>query len=133
MILAAAWLAGCSTPDKRIQKAPEIFAALPAEQQELVKQGRVAPGFSADAVLLALGDPDRRWTRTDAKGTRDVWSYVTWENGRGQPLYRGWYHASAGGWPLFYASYPDRREKEYLKVIFGLSGKVEEVEQAVAN
>lgn len=133
LVLAVMGLAGCVSPDTRIAKSPEIYAALPADQQELVRQGRVARGFSRDAVRLALGEPDRRWTRTDALGVHDVWSYITWENNRGQPLYRGWYHLSAGESPFYYMNYPDRREREYYKVIFDMEGKVAELEELSAK
>lgn len=126
-------LGGCASPDTRIQKAPEIFAQLTPEHQELVRQGKVAVGFSQDAVRLALGDSDRQWTRTDSVGTREVWSYTTWENIRGQPLYRGWYHLNAAPGPFYYLNYPDRKEREYLKVIFGQDAKVMEVEQTATR
>jgi hypothetical protein len=119
-------MAGCASPDRRIEKAPEIFAQLTPEQQELVRQGNVAVGFSEDAVRLALGQPDRKWTRTDAGGTHEVWSYTTWDNIRGQPLHRGWYGAGSS---FYYLNYPDRKEREYLKVVFGGDGRVVEVER----
>lgn len=122
-------LAGCASPDARIKRSPEIFARLTPGQQALVKEGRVGIGFDADAVRLAVGDPDRRWTRTDASGTRDVWSYTTWQNDAGQPLYRGWYHMSPAYSPVYYMNYSDRREQEYFKVVFGADGKVAVIEE----
>lgn len=124
--LLALALAGCSTPDKRISRSPEVFARLTPEQQALVKEGKVAVGFDADAVLLAVGSPDRKWTRTDAAGVREVWSYTTWENDRGELLYQGWYHDVS---PFYYLNYPSRREHEYIKVVFGPDGKVAAIEE----
>ncbi|CAM2899517.1 hypothetical protein [Rariglobus hedericola] len=121
--------AGCATPDARIKRSPEVFARLSPDQQALVKEGRVAIGFDEDAVMLALGLPDRKWTRTDAKGTQEVWSYTTWENDLGQPLYRGWYHLSPDFSPVYYLNYPARREREYFKVIFGADRKVSVIEE----
>lgn len=123
-------LAGCASPDARIKRSPEVFARLAPEQQALVKEGKVGIGFETDAVLLAVGSPDRKWTRTDADGTSEVWSYTAWENNLGQPLYRGWYHGYAAYAPAYYLNSPTRREREYFKVIFGADGKVSAVEQA---
>lgn len=128
VLALAAWLAGCASPDTRIKRSPEIFARLTAEQQALVKEGRVGIGFDADAVMLAVGVPDRKWTRTDASGTSEVWSYTTWENDLGQPLYRGWYHGYSDLSPFYYLNYPARREREYFKVVFSREGKVVAIE-----
>lgn len=125
----AALLSGCTTPDRRIRESPEAFARLTPAQQDLVKQGRVAVGFNADAVRLAVGMPDRKWTRTDAAGTREVWSYTTWENDLGQPLHQGWYHRGVDVSPFYYLNYPARREHEYFKVVFGSDGKVVAIEE----
>lgn len=117
VLVLAALFAGCATPDTRIHRSPEVFARLTPAQQALVRQGKVAIGFDADAVRLAVGLPDRKWTRMDAAGTREVWSYSTWENDRGQPLY--------------HVSYPGLREHEYFKVIFGPDGKVVAIEEDI--
>ncbi len=124
----AVWLAGCASPDARIKRSPEMFARLTPEQQALVKEGKVGIGFDADAVRLAVGNPDRVWTRTDATGTTEIWSYTTWENDAGQPLYRGWYHMDSVFYP-FYMDYPSRQEHEYFKVVFGPDHKVKAIEQ----
>jgi hypothetical protein len=130
LLLAVVLAGGCATPDARIKRSPEVFARLTPEQQALVKDGKVGIGFDADAVLLAVGSPDRKWTRTDASGTSDVWSYTAWENESGQPLYRGWYHGYTALSPAYYMNYPARREREYFKVVFGADGKVVAIEQA---
>jgi hypothetical protein len=130
LMLAVLLAGGCATPDARIKRSPEIFARLTPEQQTLVKEGKVGVGFDRDAVMLAVGAPDRKWTRTDAAGASEVWSYTAWENEAGQPLYRGWYHGYAAGSPAYYMNYPARREREYFKVVFGADGKVAAIEQA---
>ncbi|HEY9248043.1 MAG TPA: hypothetical protein VIO38_02880, partial [Rariglobus sp.] len=109
-------------------RSPEIFARLTPEQQALVKEGKVAIGFTTDAVILAVGTPDRKWMRTDAAGTSEVWSYTTWENDLGQPLYRGWYHLNSDLSPFYYLNYPARREREYFKVVFAPGGTVTAIE-----
>lgn len=72
------WGAGCSTPASRIKKNPELFNQLPVEVQTNVLAGRIDVGYSRDAVTLALGDPQRRYTRKTLEGkTTEVWSYTT--------------------------------------------------------
>ncbi len=132
---AAFSLVGCATPAARIKKNPELFASYPAEQQDLIKQGKIAVGFDMDAVRLALGAPDRVRTHTTNDGTGQIWSYVTYETPDGMPLYRGWYHRYyAWGEPIYpwYAGYPGRREHEHLRVIFDRTGHVSTIEQEVA-
>lgn len=120
-LAAALILAGCSTPQTRINRSPEVFARLSPHEQELIQQGQVEVGFSAEAVRLALGEPDRITMRTDADGTSEVWHYITYETPDGSPLYRGWYHRYYM-WhdPLYpwYLDYDGRRERERFSVIF---------------
>lgn len=68
-------LAGCSSVDSRIAKNREAFASWPAEVQSKVVQGQIDLGFTTDQVRVALGEPDRVFTRTTADGTSEVWSY----------------------------------------------------------
>ena len=132
--LAAALLAGgCSTPETRIRENPEVFNRLNPQEQELIRQGKVAIGFDEEMVKLAVGEPDRIWTRTDAEGATEAWSYTTYETHDGFPLYRGFYHRHYyRGWadPFYpyYLSYPARREREVFKVVFK-EGRVISIEQ----
>lgn len=87
MSAVIAGLAFCScapsTPQARINRSPEKFAALSQSQKDLVAKGQVAPGMSPDAVLLAWGPPDRnfdgskdgkRTSRWDYAGTQAVYA-----------------------------------------------------------
>ena len=131
---AALSLVGCATPASRIRKNPELFASYSVEQQDLIKQGKVAIGFDMDAVRLALGAPDRVRTRTNNDGTSQIWSYVTYETPDGMPLYRGWYHRYyRWGDPVYpwYATYPGYRAHEHFRVVFDRMGHVTAIEQEV--
>ena len=125
-------LAGCSTPQSRINDNPAVFARLTPEQQQMIKEGKVAIGFDQAMVKLALGDPDRVRERTDASGTSEIWSYVTYEGDDGMLLYRGYYHRYFYGWgdPFYpyYLAYPTRREHEHFRVVFR-EGRVVQIEQ----
>ncbi len=127
---ACVCLAACSTPDARIKRNQAVFDALPPAEQALIREGKVAIGFTPDMVRLAVGDPDQRWTRTDAAGTTEVWSYTTYDNAVGRPLYRGYYHRYHPEYPFFYDDlyYRDARPREIFKVAFS-DGKVSEITQ----
>jgi hypothetical protein len=130
-VLIAALLSGCSTPASRIRENPELFAQIPPAQQDLIRQGAVALGFTAEMVRLALGEPDRFAERTGSDSPSEVWSYVTYDAPDGMPLYRGWYHRYYyWGDPMYpyYLSYPHRRERERFSVVFR-GGKVVELEK----
>jgi hypothetical protein len=130
LVLCAGLLAACSTPEARIKRNRAVFDALPAAEQALIREGKVGVGFTPDMVLLAVGDPDQRWLRTDAKGQSEVWTYTTYDGLDGAPLYRGYYHRYQGGYPFFYDDYRQgsARAREYFKVTFQ-DGRVTLVEQ----
>lgn len=127
--LTALFFTGCSTPASRIHQNPAAFDRATREQQELIKQGKVALGFDEELVQLALGVPDRRREIINESGTKVVWSYVNYEASDGMILYRGWYHR--GWWGpsyAYYADYPNRREREHFRVVFK-DHKVVSIEQ----
>ena len=131
-LLLAVGLAGCATPEARIEKNPAAFARLSPTQQEMIKKGQVGVGFDQEMVKLALGEADRVRARTDAQGTTEVWSYVTYDGENGYPLYRGFYHRYYGwGDPLYpyYTNYSSRRTREQLRINFDATGKVSSIEQ----
>ena len=66
---------GCSTVDSRIAKNRSAFNSWPPAVQDKVVLGQIDIGFTADQVRVALGEPDRVFTRTTADGTSQVWSY----------------------------------------------------------
>ncbi len=68
-------VAGCSTVDSRIANNRAAFNTWPAAVQDKVVQGQIDVGFTTEQVRVALGEPDRVFTRTTADGTSQVWSY----------------------------------------------------------
>jgi len=122
-------MVGCSTPESRIAKQPELFSRLTPEQQQMIREGRVGIGFDMEMVRLALGDPDRVRERTDANGRSEIWNYVDYETYDGVFLYRGWYHRGWGA-PFYpyYLDAPARRERSRERIVFR-EGHVVEIEQ----
>jgi len=77
IILLASWcVSSCSTPESRINKNPELFASFPLDVQAKVQQGQVDIGFTGDMVIMALGEPNRKYTRQTSTGVHEVWSYT---------------------------------------------------------
>lgn len=75
-ILMIGGLTGCETPQQRQDQHAEMLSGLPAETQDKIKAGVVEPGFTEDMVYVALGKPDRTYTRRTHAGISEVWSYV---------------------------------------------------------
>ncbi len=123
-------LVGCSTPQTRIRSNPELFNSLPPGDQELIKQGKVAVGFTGEMVKLAVGEPDRIYTRTDASGRNEVWVYTSYSSRGGVMVYyRGFYHRRHPGMYAYFADYNDREVLERYKVSFkdGVVSSIEEM------
>ncbi len=58
IFVLVALLSGCgSTVSSRINRNPELFAALTPEHQNLVVAGQITEGMPKDAVFLAWGRP----------------------------------------------------------------------------
>ena len=75
-VLSVLAIAGCATPESRIKEKPEVFNSFPPDIQSKVRTGLVDIGFSKDMVYIALGTPNREYTRTTTEGTFVVWSYT---------------------------------------------------------
>lgn len=75
LLLSAAVLSGCATVDSRIRKNQAAFDSWPAQVQAFVRAEKVDIGFTPDQVRVALGDPDRIYTRKSNEGEAEVWAY----------------------------------------------------------
>lgn len=67
--------AGCSTVDSRIKDNASVFNSLSPETQQKIRSGQVELGYTPEMVTMALGKPDRSYTRTNEKGTSEIWAY----------------------------------------------------------
>ena len=128
---------GCSTPESRIRENPGLFATFPAGVQERVRRGRVAVGFPRPAVRMALGEPDRVFTRTEAGGVvKEVWSYTGYEYESTTYSHAGLHgHSFHHGHPHLEHGFFEpirverRRPYEKLRIIFGEDGTVRSIER----
>lgn len=123
--------AGCTSPQIRIDRNRALYDSLPGESQALIQEGRVAVGFTPDMVKLALGEPDRVYSRTDESGTSESWAYTAYSLGDGRRIYSGYYHSWYSWRYPYYLDYSfnDRDVYERTKVVFkdGAVASIEEV------
>ena len=68
-------LAGCATPEKRIQQNQDVFDTFPVAAQARIRGGQIDLGFTPEMVRIALGEPHRQTIRRSADGEVEIWSY----------------------------------------------------------
>lgn len=83
MIAIAVTSCVTSTPTTRIKKSPEVFQQLSPADQELAKQGQVKQGMERNAVLIALGEPDKI-----SQGSKDSKAFEKWYYASSRPVHR---------------------------------------------
>jgi hypothetical protein len=76
LFLLAMAVAGCSTPDSRIEKHKAEFASYPPSVQTKIRAGEVQVGFTMAMARMALGEPDRIVRKSSADGESEVWIYA---------------------------------------------------------
>jgi hypothetical protein len=109
--------AGCASPASRIARNQAAFDSWPAVVRERVRAGQAGLGFTMEQVRVALGEPDRKFTRITASGTSEVWAYrelgpdVSF--GLGMGVGAGGPMAAGGG-----VSLEDYRYGESVRVVF---------------
>lgn len=81
---AGLFLISCATPGPpgRIERYPDMYAALPPATQQAVREGRIQEGMSKDAVYLAWGKPD-----VVTMGSQSGVSFEHWRYTALQPIY----------------------------------------------
>ena len=128
---AALFAGGCSSVDSRINKNRAVYETWPMAVREKVVAGQIDIGFTTDQVAVALGQPDRVFTRTTADGTSQVWSYrdhgprFSFGVGMGMGSYGG-RGGSFGGVGINTGG--GYRDDEKMGVVFDPSGHVSSIE-----
>jgi hypothetical protein len=112
-----------STPQARIAKSPEKFAALGKPEQELVQQGRLRRGMSADAVMLAWGSPDQVF-----EGSKDSKPAARWDYFGTTPVYPASFPGAFG-----YGGYGGCGRRGYYGAGFALGPEVAYVPYRLAS
>jgi hypothetical protein len=74
-LVSLALLTACSTPDSRIAVKRTAFEQFPADVQQKIRAGQIDVGFTDEMVLMALGEPARKFTRKTEAGDTEVWGY----------------------------------------------------------
>jgi hypothetical protein len=119
-VIAAA-LAACAGPRSRIKKHQADFDSYPPAVQQKIRAGQVDVGFTDQQVSLALGRPDRVYSRKTATSQQEVWAYGG--GGYGPQIGFGLGMGSGAG-PGFYsggiavASDPSIDRGERVRVVF---------------
>jgi len=94
------------TPQTRINQHPEIFAALPQKERDLVQRGELAKGMSPDAVMLAWGPPSMRF-----EGYHQGRASMRWDYTGATAVYSEPFYGIYGGYGIhgghgYYGHYP---------------------------
>ena len=79
-LLAAVLLAGCATPQQKIEKRKQekysAYASLSPEQKAAVDKGEIVRDMPMDAVFMAWGKPNQVLTSGSEAGTFVTWVYM---------------------------------------------------------
>lgn len=127
LILAA----GCSTLGSRITKSQEEFNSWPTEVQDKILAGQVDVGFTPGQVLVALGEPQRKYSRTTEQGSSEVWAYTKGGSGLSIGLGLGTGRGStAYGGGVAYDTSRRGSDDERLRIVFQ-DGRVASLESRV--
>lgn len=76
MAVLVAIAAGCSSTASRIDDNQALFNSYPVDVQQQIRAGQVGVGFTPEQVTMALGKPDRAYTRQTEAGSSEVWAYT---------------------------------------------------------
>lgn len=126
LLLASLAISACapSTPQARIARYPEKFAALSKKDQGLVQEGQIARGMSPDAVMFAWGFPDQQF-----EGSRDSRQTARWDYATAVPVYGPTYFYGGYG----YGRYGPYSRRGYSNFGFALGPDIAYVPSRVAS
>lgn len=80
-----------TTPQGRIEKNPEKYESLSSRDKSLVEQGKLRKGMSKDAVLLALGEPEKRFEGYQNGSQTERWDFM-----KNRPVYSNGFYSGFG-------------------------------------
>ena len=127
-------LVGCtSTPSRRVREHAGVFDTFPDQVKENVRQGRIEPGYTEEMVVIAKGEPDRKYRRKTVEGSSIVWAYVGVETETESQRVQGRFHFTDTSGRIrtttddVWADIQHKREYEKLRVEF-VSGVVKSIE-----
>ena len=124
--------AGCASVDSRIAKNRAAFNTWPPAVQDKVVRGQIDIGFTRDQVAVALGGPDRVFTRTTSDGTTETWAYrdrgPRFSFGVGVGMGSFGRHGGSFGSVGIGTSTGGYRDDEKLGVVFDRNGVVSSIE-----
>ncbi len=119
-------LSGCTTPQqmrgRRIASAEYVFSTFSPEIQKKIRQGNVDIGFTQEMARLALGAPNRIYSRKTENGLSTIWSYTEWTPSprHEYPLAPTWNMGACGHhwspYNTFGVSIDNSREYERIRV-----------------
>jgi len=117
--LIAIGLAACGGPNSRIKKHRAEFDSYPPDVQQKIRAGQVDVGFTDHQAAMALGRPDRNYSRKTADSQQEVWAYGS----APAPRVGMAYGMGAGAGPGYYgggiavASEPDIDRGERVRIV----------------
>ena len=123
-ILALAFLlGGCaatSTIETRRGERSAAYSQLSPQEQQLVDQGQIKVGMTADAVYIAWGQPSEILESEDASGHMTTWRYYgSWMQ---ESRYWAYRETSRGGIDLYLERYlvSDYQPRDYVRAEINL-------------
>jgi hypothetical protein len=115
-VIAALFFVQCSsTPKTRIEKNPQMFAKLNAQDRNLVYKGLIREGMTRDAVFLAWGRPDSVSIGVNRGRESETWTFEGQRPIRSMSMNMGFGYGGFGGFgygglsgfgPFGYGGYP---------------------------
>jgi hypothetical protein len=118
--------------DSRINQNKAVFNEWSPEVQATIRAGRVDLGFTPKQLKVALGEPDRIFTRTTEEGTAEIWAYYDKKPkfSLGLGVSSGGYGSGVGGGVAY--DRHDERFEDAVRVVL-MQGKVTAVEMKKAK